>query len=371
LPYVAVDASGDTRVGDKVESVPRAAAYKSRTTTTKPAEAFPPMKTPSMLPDLWLTRDAWKSRLRPVRRSVNRLIPSCFARSHRLTTCAELNPVFIVGSGRSGNTLLRRLICKNDQIFIPPETFVLLSCINIFKDYAHMPWPLLCRLILSQFIMSLDFDTFPRQDLRELDKKLQTLPPRKRSLATILHMFYMFQASEVKPKAERWGDKTPVNAFCLNELHQVFPNALFIHIVRNGYDVVNSYLKMGRYKNAEDAAERWARAINACQHFYNKHPNMMITIKYEDIITNNEYVMQEIGDFLSLDLSPDVLKKSDDVESLGDITKKPQYAGVAQPISIESIGKGVREMPEDDIRRIEGIVEKKNRELGYICDRRK
>lgn len=47
----------------------------------------------------------------------------------------DYKPFFIIGSGRSGNTLLRRILTKKNGIVIPPETYVLGKVIRLHK--AH------------------------------------------------------------------------------------------------------------------------------------------------------------------------------------------------------------------------------------------
>ena len=61
----------------------------------------------------------------------------------------KYEPVFIVGSGRSGNTLLRRILNASNEIYIPPEMKMLNHIISIYHRYSNAPWNELVNLIYS------------------------------------------------------------------------------------------------------------------------------------------------------------------------------------------------------------------------------
>jgi len=57
----------------------------------------------------------------------------------------------------------------------------------------------------------------------------------------------------------RWGDKTPFNTFNMRELIKAFPNAQFIHIVRDGRDVHLSWREVDwcKGRDVRTSAEKW------------------------------------------------------------------------------------------------------------------
>ena len=124
----------------------------------------------------------------------------------------NLIPFFIIGSGRSGNTLFR-----------------------------HLAWKDLVYLTLSQFYHHKEFETF-NLELRPLVNQLLLVPYELRSLNIILDHFYKYHAETQGISFNRWGDKTPLNTFFLDLIFNVFPKAQFIHIIRDGCDVVPSYV---------------------------------------------------------------------------------------------------------------------------------
>src|SRR5438876_7266314 len=72
-------------------------------------------------------------------------------RCHPLHRNEGFRPFFIVGAPRSGNTLLRRFLTSHPDLSIPPETYVLGSCIKVFRANRHLSWELLVELMLARF----------------------------------------------------------------------------------------------------------------------------------------------------------------------------------------------------------------------------
>ncbi|HEX6923051.1 MAG TPA: sulfotransferase, partial [Bacillales bacterium] len=75
-----------------------------------------------------------------------------FAGGHKLRSdAADLScrPFFIIGSGRSGNTLLRTILFQNPDIVIPPESYVLGKAIRRYRQLSWLEWEELCSVVIS------------------------------------------------------------------------------------------------------------------------------------------------------------------------------------------------------------------------------
>lgn len=95
------------------------------------------------------------------------------------------------------------------------------------------------------------------------------------------------------------GDKTPRHNLYLNSMLNFFPEARFINIVRHPYDVAVSKLfhaaRVGRAqaldtgseiqaKMVEEAGKSWTTAQQRVLEFKTKHPDLLVEVKYEDLI---------------------------------------------------------------------------------------
>lgn len=282
-------------------------------------------------------------------------------------------PFFIIGSERSGNTLLRRILTAHSELHIPPETFVLRTVIEKFQKYKKMDWDDLVYLILSQFEFYPEFYTFDTW-LGPLVKELVSAPRNKRNLAFLLDSFYRYhgaQKDHVTGKngrpITRWGDKTPLNSWHHSTLEMfldVFPDAQFIHIYRDGCDVVHSHLTR-QFTDLSGAAKRWRWAIRQTRRFTQAHPDKTIEIRYEDLVTDPEPTVKAICAFLNINFEPEMLASEQVAQKLGDVPMLSHHQQVAKPINVNNIGKGRRKFTKEENEVLQNIIGQELEKLGY------
>ena len=284
---------------------------------------------------IWLHRLAWRLRLV----DTVRLFASLFRRYPlRNEVSSTQKPLFIIGSGRSGNTLLRALLVAHGEYAIPPESYVLGTAIREYYTFSFLPWTILARLVLSRFESHPQFTNWG-VDLQPLYSRLVALPPEERNLAYLLDGLYRFYAEEKQPSATRWGDKTPLNVYFLPETKLVFPGAQYINLVRDGRDVVASYLDSGLYQDLEAAAHRWLRSVNSARRFRSQTgPRQYLEVRYESLVTQTEAALQQVCQFLEISYRQEMLRYHEKTALLGD-AHLPQYANLANPINARSISK--------------------------------
>jgi hypothetical protein len=274
-------------------------------------------------------------------------------------------PFFIIGSGRSGNTLLRRVLTAHPALHIPPETLVLGRVAKKFRQVSHMHWSDIVLFVYAFFQFEEEFDAFEISNMPELVKNVAGVEPNRRSLAFIINAFYEWHARQHGITFERWGDKTPLNVYALKRIHQVFPKAQFIHIVRDGCDAVASYLETGIFKSPEEAAWRWRTAVRLCRSFGRSHRRAYLEVRYEDLVTRPRETVDQICAFLGVEFDQRMLELPEDAGRLGDVPRRRHHSEVLKPISTDKIGKGRRSLGENQKRRIAPIIGRQMAELGY------
>jgi len=110
--------------------------------------------------------------------------------------------------------------------------------------------------------------------------------------------------SKAEPKA-RWVDGTPEYALHIYGLHKLFPQALFVHLVRDVTDVVRSLLNFfpdgrSRLVASEQAAyEYWLRRATACFEAEQAYgPTIIYRMRYRDLVEQPDSAMRSLLDFL-------------------------------------------------------------------------
>jgi len=144
------------------------------------------------------------------------------------------NPyVFIVGCPRSGTTLLQRLVNAHPRVAVAPES-------HWIPHLYEKPWALKENgLVEHKLVRELSaHPKFARMGIgREELKKLEKLgrngyPLTYSRLVTAIFDFY--GKAQGKPLV---GDKTPDYVRRIPTLHRLWPEARFVHVIRDGRDV--------------------------------------------------------------------------------------------------------------------------------------
>lgn len=283
---------------------------------------------------------------------------------HAIRAKEPIRPFFIIGSGRSGNTLLRRILQAHSDLHVPPENHALGAAITVYRRNRGLPWPHLVDLVLGTFQFSEGFEVF-ELDLRPLAKRLRDAPRDERSLARLLDGFYRFHAECRQERCVYWGDKTPLNTFNVFKIGAVFPDARFIHIVRDGVDVVESYVRAGLISTHDEAARRWSRSIEAARLARRRYPDQFIEVRYEDLVREPDRTVQQLCSFLGVGYQPDMLTRTEHAASMGDVARYRHHAKTLSPIDQDSIGIGRRVLDPHDLEAIAPLVDPQLRALGY------
>jgi len=262
-------------------------------------------------------------------------------------------PFFIIGCGRSGNTLLRSMLVAGEEVSIPPESYVWPRIIRIFQTYNFLPWEKLCSLIIAEFEAYKEFYTW-EVNLYEAHQRARRLRGREQTLSNIINEVYNTYQLEKIGKVKRWGDKTPINTLYIDKILKVYPKAKFIHIVREPKDVVCSYLKAGLYKDFHEAVNFWKLAVGKALSLEKKvSSKQFIQVKYEELVTSPEIQLNNICVFLDLEYTSTMLDFWKKTSDLGDVNYGSHHANVKKPISTKSIGKWRNVLTENEVLLIE------------------
>ncbi len=207
--------------------------------------------------------------------------------------------IFIVGVPRSGTTLLRLMVDSHPRITILPETFFLIDIFNANQGDC-------CSAAqLSKLISSCrrwpDFG----MDKTALDSRIRSLDPF--SMARGVNEFYRYYA-EIHQKPI-WGDKTPEYGLYISAIAQLFPEARFIHLVRDGRDVYLSVKDtwFGGQYTPHSHALMWKKFVSSVSNQGSKISHFT-EVRYEDIVTDTENSLREICRFVEMDFDDQMLE---------------------------------------------------------------
>jgi hypothetical protein len=203
-------------------------------------------------------------------------------------------PVFVVGSPRSGTSILTWCLGQHPNIFpVPESNWMGDFAVNVALAY-RIGTSRGDRTILSGMDISADdfFASFGKS-INELILSHRPDLERKRKMTS----------PPSEPKM-RWVDGTPEYSLHIYALRQLFPEAVFIHIVRDVRDVVRSMLNFHRLagfrlvENEEAAYKYWLRMVRACVQAENAYgPRVVTRLSYSTLINDPEAAMCSILKF--------------------------------------------------------------------------
>lgn len=188
-------------------------------------------------------------------------------------------PIFIIGCPRSGTTLLRMIIDSHPNISCGPETHFLVDLANM----TTKRWGPITRF---------GFD-------------------RNNWNARLRELFGRFHTDYMRTRGKRrWAEKTPVYTLYLDFVNELFPDAQFVHIIRDGRDVVGSFQERWGFWAAALAAIRvWSRHVRAAREFGRTVPgDRYRELRYERLVRDPEPTLRELFTFLGEDWDPCVLQ---------------------------------------------------------------
>jgi hypothetical protein len=212
----------------------------------------------------------------------------------------RLDPVFVVGHGRSGTSILSTLLRDHLRVAFGTESQFFIRFYQQLSRYGDLTREANRRLLVEDLSRERFFQRSKKYGVRlDVDRAVREAAPQ--SYAGVLAAI-MRQNAECQ-RMDRWGDKTPEYTSHLPVLRELFPTAQFIHIVRDGRDVALSGYQMHfGAKNAYGAARQWSNVLKGVQAFAATVPETaFLELRYEDLLSDPAGAFAKIIRFLDVE----------------------------------------------------------------------
>jgi len=269
-------------------------------------------------------------------------------------------PFFIVGSGRSGTTLLRLLLCGHPRLHIPPETWYVATLVRTL--------PLRARLTPAEVrqAVGIMLAEYRWPDLRIADSDLRAwaegLPaPRLVDIIDLPYRHLLARAGKA-----RWGDKTPPYIAIVPQLAALYPGARFIHLIRDGRDVALSFSDAGlACRPWQGRRFEWTAAIGHARAWRGTpYAADMLELRYEELARTPEAALRRVCDFLGESFDPAML---DHRARTGLVPARERriHARLGQPISDAGVASWRGRLSAVECFILEASLHDDLRRLGY------
>src|ERR1041385_4268364 len=236
-------------------------------------------------------------------------------------------PVIVLGVGRARTPLLRVMLHRKSTPGIPYETFFLPHPPHR-RAHRHGHRPKLDAFVddLARLRTLYDWG-ITTADVRRRLREGMTIGE---AIAAI------FETYAERQGKGGWGDKTPLYMQQLPLLERLFPDALWVHLVRDGRDAALSFLELpegfsgktwAQPRTVAQFAARWRTEILSARRLGRHAGSRYLELRYEDLVPEPERELRRVCEHGSLPWEADML----DHTRVSDAANMPEHRNLAQP----------------------------------------
>jgi len=278
-----------------------------------------------------------------------------------------MNPVFLVGCPRSGTTLLQRILDAHPQIAVAPETHYVR---RVWKRRRELPADGDPLDRDSRSVAQGWFTEMPEFDEMELDRA--SFLERTRETRCIPDLFLeLLRMFGERRGASIVGEKTPNHLRSMRLLERQFPDAAFVHIVRDPRAVVDSWSRVP-WTNGSPAAdaEVWRKYMQAARETPPRDPSRLYSLRYEKLVTDGVAELERLCAFLNVPYDPRIMEFHRNTDPTLNLEREPWKANAASPLDARTATRWKERMSAAAIAATEAVVWSEARRLGYPLTRR-
>ncbi len=271
-------------------------------------------------------------------------------------------PVFIVGCPRSGTSFLYHLLLSAGGF---AEFHTQMNAYDVLEPiYRPLNSPSNRKRMMRDWLGSKAFQV-SGLDARDIEAKILTE-------CQSVHDFLKVIMEEVARKqgVDRWADSTPTNIPHMLRIAADFPDAQFLHIIRDPRDIALSLEKRGWARplpwdkeNALLAAGLyWEWIVRMGRFLGEQLKSTYMEVRYEALVQQPREELASVAQFLGHDLDYDRIQRT----SVGSIkTPLTSFSEDLQKGQFTPIGRWKEKFPPEKLQKFEDLIGDYMAELGY------
>jgi Sulfotransferase family len=274
-------------------------------------------------------------------------------------------PVFVLGSGRCGTKFLYySLLSAGGFAVCPPESNafnVLGLCFGNLASRGNR------RRLLDAYLASKLFQQTGLDPINVEERVMENC----RNAGDLLRI--LMEAIARKQGVHRWAESTPRHSLHLPLIKKLIPDALVVHIIRDGRDVTASLLRAGwvrplpwdRTRAFLAPAIYWRWIVSKGRRYGQAFGANYMEVHYEDLVQNPRETLARIGQFIEHDLDYDRIQQV----ALGTVhNPNSSFRGDGKETETNTIGRWKRMFTPAQVRDIESSLGNLLVDTGYALE---
>jgi hypothetical protein len=271
-------------------------------------------------------------------------------------------PVFVVGCPRSGTTLMySMLVGAGGFAFYRKETYFY----DQLPRFPELNTPTSRARFKREFtagylgkVPGLDVEPLVAQSLEQCRRPAEFLP-------------LLMAAVTKTQQMDRWVEGTPVHVLHMDAIKRDIPDALFLHVIRDGRDCALSMARQpwnlktwpwDASRRVGVAALFWEWMVKAGRAFGTNNARDYLEVRFEDLVTKPRTTLDRIGRFIDHDLTLDRIIRNR-VEAIH--RPNTSFSDEAARERFSPVGRWLAEDVRDDAKLCERLVGPYLKALGY------
>lgn len=270
------------------------------------------------------------------------------------------DPFFLVGCPRSGTTLLQAQLDAHPLVAVAPETFYVRKFAGRPKRYDVATEAGRERLI-EDLTATAEFAAM-ELDRERFAAAVRAAPPSMGSPFRVL-----LEQFAARRGASRVGEKTPNHLLSMRTLEEWFPDAAFVHVVRDPRAVAASWRHVP-WTNGSLAADAsvWRKYQEAARSAPPRS-GRLFTVRYEELVRSPAAVLESVCRFLGLRFEEAMLHHERATLLGVDVEREPWKAKVRGEVTAARADAWRAELAAGEVREIEAAVWPELGRAGYVA----
>jgi hypothetical protein len=278
----------------------------------------------------------------------------------------SVDPIFIVGTERSGSNLLRAILNAHENICIPHPPHIMNELAHLVPRYGDLSQDGNFRRLIDHAARVVELHFAPWDIEVDRDRVMQEAAGR--DLYSIKRALYE-QYMRAKGKT-RWGCKSTFMIHHTGIVGKYHKTPKFIHLVRDGRDVaVSARDSVFNHFHPHYVSLLWSRQQRLAIQISQELPaGQFLTVHYEQLTSDAEKEVRRICDFIGEDYQDQMLNYASRPDSarLAGISKS--WENLSKPILANNSKKYLTKLTPDEIFAVERNAFQELRHYGYALE---
>jgi hypothetical protein len=268
-------------------------------------------------------------------------------------------PVFVVGCPRSGTTLLYHMLLSAGGFVVyraESHAFDLLA-----HRFGSLKSARNRKSLADAWLNSKAFHVSGLEE-EEVRDAMTSSGSAGEILKAVMHAMARRQG------ITRWADTTPDHLLYMCEIKRQIPDALFIHIIRDGRDVALSFAQQGwsrplpwdKGQELSVAALYWQWAVQRGQRSGRELDGDYLEVSFEDVVGKPREALSRIGGFIDHALDYERIQNA----GIGSV-RSPNTSFASDTVQFNPVERWKKQMSQEQLFNLELLIGNSLQQLGY------